>query len=212
MKWATDPGSIGIFGHTQTGKTTIARQVHAENQRISVWLNKAAEPVPNVSGKRVSGLRAILSGMKDGQRKFNYISRNPQQDFEELRSWMFELADSYGRETPLQVVGDEWEEIAPETNKTSHTGRDATWKLIKEGQKRNVKGIFITQDPTAISKKCMRQTEYTLLFENHFSQKDSLERLGLPFEKAQQLPDYHALAIASNGTVMDTVTGKAKYA
>lgn len=218
MTWMTDPESVAIFGHKQTGKTTLARQLHAESRRISIWLNDASEPVeavPKEGHAPVSSVSGIRKRMKQGARAIEYRSRNKEQDFAQLVDWMFSVSEEFNRKVEFQIIGDEWHMVAPQTNEKRHTGRDATRKITKRGEKRNIKGVFITQDPVSTDKQWIRQTGYVVLFHNHFSQEDSLRRLNLPFTRAQNLPQYAALVVDSRGYVITPdggVKAKTKYA
>lgn len=163
--WTVDPGSVVILGRTQTGKTSLARQLHARNDRLSIWLNEqGANRVPQVTGKTVSGFEALRNGMQNDRYKFNWLSSNRNQDIRRLQNWMWDIAAETNRQFRMQLIVDELHRLSPQSNKDELLGRDDIRRIAKEGMKRNVKLIGITQDPVALDKQTIRQREYLLLF------------------------------------------------
>jgi hypothetical protein len=175
MHWSQDSGSLHILGRTQTGKTSAAREIHAENQRISIWLNEQ-EPnrVEGVTGKRVRGTDAIESGLASDESKFNWIAEDRTVAIRELQRWAWQKADRFDGDVPMQIVVDEIHRLAPQSRKDDLPGRDTVRTIAKEGMKRNIKLIGITQDPVSMDKQTLRQREYLLLFGLAKEQRDTL--------------------------------------
>lgn len=212
--WTTDSGSVAILGHTQTGKTTLARQMHAENSRLSIWINGRGEDrVPNVHGERYESVDGVVRGMARDETKINLLSKDPKADVVTLQERMWGWAHRTDRQLQMQVVIDELHNVAPQSGKETLPPRDAVRKMAKEGQKRGIKFIGITQDPVSMDKQTLRQTEYTALFANHYTQETSLERLNLPFDDAQRLPEYHCMVIDAKGErIEEAIKAHEKYA
>lgn len=218
--WTINPGSIAILGHTQTGKTVLARQLHAENNRVSIWVNQRGdERVPDipVSNRAYKSINGLVKGMARDERKHNLLAADPATTVSQLQEKLWAWAENSDRKLQFQVVIDELHNIAPENaTKEKMDSRDAVRKMAKEGQKRGIKFIGITQDPSSLDKQTIRQTEYVVMFHNHFSQGKSLGRLDLPFNAAQQLPEHHFLVIDSKGNFVVPPTSpkkaKSKYA
>lgn len=212
--WATDAGSIGVLGRTQTGKTTSSREVHAETSRVSIWLNRrGSDRVPNVAGKRVRSLEGLESGFRSNTRRYNFLSAAPEQDVVTLQEWLWEVAHRADRELPLQLVVDEAHHLAPQTNAKDEPSRDAVRKLAKEGMKRNIKLVLITQDPVALDKQTLRQTEYRLIFEMSTEAQHHVSEYGFDFEQLATTDKHTGVLHRADGEVLDgAVKARSKYA
>jgi len=212
--WSYDAGNLMVFGRSQTGKTTAAREIHAENNRISIWLNERGKHrVPNVAGKEVRGIKAIESGLAAGETKFNFLSSNRDRDIAILQEWAWNKADRYNREMPMQIVADELQRLAPNSGKKDLKGRDTVRILLKEGMKRGVKLVGITQDPVSVDRQSRSQREYLLLFplakEQSDTIRDYVDNLGV----VKQQPEYTGVVFHADGRIVQSgIKAKGKYA
>jgi hypothetical protein len=213
MMWYDDPGNLIVFGRSQTGKTTAVREIHAKNNRLSIWLNEPGKHrVENVSGKRVRGLRAIESGMAEDTYKFNYIASDRASDIQELQEWAWRKAEKSGRRLPMQIVVDEIQRVAPQSNKHDLPGRDEIRVLLKEGMKRNVKFVGITQDPVSMDRQSRSQREYLLLFPLAKEQRDTITDYVDDIDRVNAQPEYSGVLYHADGHVVEEgVKARAKY-
>lgn len=203
--WTVDPGSVQILGRTQTGKTSVARELHSQNDRLSIWLNeRGPSQVPNVAGKRIAGLGALRSGMQDDQLKYNWLSKNRKRDIKKIQQWMWSIADQTDREFRMQLVVDEIDRLAPESNKDALPGRDELRLFASEGMKRNIKLIGITQDPTTFDKKVLRQREYLLCMPLASEHVGQISDMGPDEQTIQSLDQYEGVLYHADGRELET--------
>lgn len=212
--WTVDPGSIFILGRTQTGKTTLAREIHAENNRLSIWLNeKGVNRVGNVRGKRVSSLRGLESGMASDTWKYNYLTADRESAIQTLRQWAWEKAEASNRNFRMQIVADEIHRLAPQTQERELAGRDAIRQIAKEGQKRNVKLVGITQDPVSMDKQTLRQRSYLALYGLSNEQKNYVGEYVGDIDRCLSQPEYAGVVYHADGSIVaEGVKAQARYA
>jgi len=212
--WSYDAGNLIIIGRSQTGKTSTGREIHAENNRISIWLNERGKHrVPSVAGKEVRGIKAIESGLAAGETKFNFLSGDRERDIERLQNWAWDKAEKYDRQMPMQIVADELQRLAPNSGKKSLEGRDTVRMLLKEGMKRGVKFIGITQDPVSVDRQSRSQREYLLLFPLAKEQSDTIRDYVDNLDIVKQQPDYTGVVFHADGRVVQSgIKAKGKYA
>lgn len=212
--WTADAGAVHCIGRTQTGKTTTAREIHAENNRLSIWLNsQGTDRVPNVAGKRVRSLDGLRSGLQDDVWKYNWLSNDRVADLQALKEWAWDVAERTNREFRMQIVVDEAHHVAPQSQKDTLPGRDDLRQIAKEGTKRNIKLCSITQDPVALDKQTLRQREYLCVFGLTAEQSNYLEDYGVDVDLVREQPEYAGVVFHANGSVVaDGVKARAKFA
>lgn len=213
-EWWVDANSLASLGASQVGKTSVVRELHAETSRVSIWLNETGdERVGNVTGKRVRSTGGLKSGFAEDVRRYNFLSRDRRSDVVGLQEWLWSVAERADRRLPLQVVIDEAHRAAPQTNADGVPHRDAVRKLSKEGIKRNIKLVLITQDPVAIDKQALRQMKYRLVFPMANEQWDALSKYGFRRDLVEDAPEYTGvLHHQTGGVLQDEVRAKEKYA
>lgn len=213
-QWFDDAGNLLVLGRSQTGKTTAVREIHAENRRLSIWLNEPGKHrVENVAGKRVRGLQAIESGMAEDTYKFNYIAQDRTAAIQELQEWAWRKAELSNRQLPMQIVVDEIQRVAPQSSKHELPGRDEVRIMLKEGMKRNVKFVGITQDPVSFDRQSRSQREYLLLFPLAKEQRDTITDYVNDIDLVNQQPEYNGVVYHADGRALhEGVKAKAKYA
>lgn len=212
--WANDSGTVFVLGRTQTGKTTATRELAKESSRVTIWLNRRGpERIRQVPGERYESLRGIKKGMARNERKFNLLSGHPRSDIVGLQSWLWDVAERTDRELPITVVVDELHDVAPQSQKDEFPARDSVRKLAKEGQKRNIKLVGITQDPVSMDKQTIRQREYLLVFDLSAEQGRYLSDYGVSVEEVNSQPEFSGVLYHASGEVIARgVKGQAKYA
>lgn len=204
-EWQHDRGAIGILGKKQTGKTTGARQQHAFfgslSDRVSVWIMPRDEAVPRVKGggDPVGSKKKFLEAIRDGRTHIVWKTTDVAGALEDFKDVAWKIADQHGREGyAIQVIVDEIHNIAPEqATKEQRRGRDIVRKIAKEGEKRGVKLVGITQDPTSWDKQTLRQMEYLLIFMISPIQTDPFQRWGIDWGVVADL-DPHCAVLYQN--------------
>ena len=211
--WANDSGSLFILGRTQTGKTTAAKEIHAENDRISIWVNQRGEDrIRGVSGNRYESLDGVKSGLARNERKFNLLSGDPKRDVQALKEFAWSAAERTDRSLPWQIVIDEIQNTAPQTQERELEPRDSIRQIAKEGQKRNIRVVGITQDPVSMDKQTLRQREYLLTFDLSKEQRDVITDYVNRPEIINQQPEYAGVLWHANGQALfEGVKAKARY-
>lgn len=215
--WHSDRESCVIAGRTGSGKSTAAREIHAENKRISIWLNeKGVDREPGVSGKRVRSTKGLESGLADGKRKFNWLSSDRESDVQKIREWLWrksKIAEQRGVETPpFQVIIDEAHRVAPQTNKNDLPSRDAVRRLMREGRSRGVKTMLLSQQIQSLDKQSIRERGYLVAFELSTEQQRYLRDYGVSVDELQELPEYSSIVYKADGNVAArSVKAKSKY-
>lgn len=212
--WSVHPGALFVLGRTQTGKTTTARELHAESDRISIWLNERGKSrVPNVAGKRVRSLRGLKSGLADDVWKFNWLSSDREADLQTLTDWAWRVADRTDRSARIQIVADEIHRLAPQSQQDTLPGRDAIRTIAKEGQKRNIKLVGITQDPVSMDKQSLRQREFLAIYGLSSEQASYLTDYGVDVEIIRSQSEFAGVVYHADGSEIATgVKARGRYA
>ncbi len=212
--WATDAGSVIVVGRTQTGKTTTAREIHATNRRVSIWLNERGKHrVPNIRGRRVRSLEGLRSGMADNCYKYNWLSSDRKRDIQLLSDWAWSVAERSDRNLEIQVVADELHRLAPQSQKTDLAGRDEIRQIAKEGQKRNISLVGVTQDPISMDKQTLRQREYLLCYPLSAEQSNYMNDYGVDVGHVNNQDDYSGVLYHASGEVLkEGVRARSKFA
>jgi DNA helicase HerA-like ATPase len=212
--WANDPGSLFIIGRTQTGKTTTAREIAAESSRITIWVNRrGTERVRKVPGNRYQSLEGIEAGFRRDETTFNLLSADPAADVAALQSWLWDIAERADRKLPLTLVVDEIHSVAPQSQKDELAGRDAVRRIAKEGQKRNIKLVGVTQDVVSMDKQALRQREYLLVYSLTAEQARYMSDYGVDTSVVNAQPTHAGILYHASGDVVSTgVKARSKYA
>jgi len=212
--WTADAGHVFVLGRTQTGKTTLAREIHAENDRVSIWVNETGDDrVGNVAGTRVRSIEGLESAMSRNEYKINWLSSNRERDIQRLQSWAWEKAELSDRNFRMQIVLDELHRAAPQSQSTELQPRDAVRRLAKEGMKRNVKIVGITQDPVAMDKQTLRQREYLAVYGLSAEQSRYISDYGVDPSRVNAQDEYAGIVYHASGEVVtEGVKAQEKYA
>ena len=202
----TAPHGMAILGATQSGKTAVAREMHAETPRVSVWINEQGESrVRDIArdGAPVRSSADVVDAIADREGAVELRSRNRSRDVPKLVSELWALADRTDRQLPVQVVVDEAHRVAPQSQKPDLPGRDALRRLAKEGMKRNIKLVSITQDPVSVDKQMLRQSHLRLVFPMSAESRDAVSRMGFDWSVVDEAPAYTGVLHHMTGRVLD---------
>lgn len=215
--WADDAGHVWNVGRTQTGKTTTAKEMFAESQRVGIWINERGDDRVEGISRLADGSYRSLDGVKNAfardEYRIEYLPADRRQGIERLRSWLWGVAEATDQQLPVTVYADEIHGIAPQSQKDELAGRDAVRKISKEGKKRNVKLVGISQDPVSFDKQALRQRDYLLCFELAHEQADYLAGYGADVREINGQPEYAGVLYHADGSkVADGVKAKERYA
>lgn len=212
----TDGYNLGVLGKTQTGKSSFCRELQAESPRFSVWLNaEGMDRVEDVPGETVRSVEGVAEAMGRNEYAVELVSDDRRRDVVELQQLLWEVADNTDRRFPMQVIVDEVQEVAPQSNKGEFPPRDAVRRYAKRGVKRNVKLVTITQDPTAMDKQTLRQSEYRLFFDVTAEQRRSsvVSKMGVDWAAVEEGDRYTGALFDDRGNVLaDSLKAEARYA
>ena len=214
----TDGYNMVVLGGTQTGKTSAMRELHHTSDRVSIWLNAAGKDrVEDIPGYTVQSVDDVQKAFAEDRYAIELLSRDRQADLVELREWLWAVADRTDRRLPMQLIVDEAQDVAPQSGKAfgNFPSRDDMRRLAKKGVKRNIKSIAITQDPTALDKQALRQTEYRLVFRMAVEarQSSAVSPMGFDWDAVDAGDRYTGALFDQTGEVLDDdVKAEARYA
>lgn len=205
-----------VLGKTQTGKTSICRELQDTSPRVSVWLNPTGDDrVEDVPGRTVQSLDGLQRAFANNDYAIEWLSHDRRRDIVQLQKFLWGVAERTDRQLPMQVIVDEVQDVAPQTGAEDVPHRDAVRRLAKRGVKRNIKSVNITQDPTAMDKQTLRQAEYRLIFEMSHENRTSsvVRRMGLDWDAVDAGDRYTGALHDDSGAVLDeAVKAQEKYA
>jgi hypothetical protein len=215
--------NMAVLGKTQSGKTAFARQLHARTPRtVSVWVNESGRNrVPDVASqgqpvRSVSGLKSRLNAAwTDGEpQRVNMVLSDRNGSLPRLRDLLWDVADRTGRELDMQVIVDEVDRVAPQSQKEygNLPPRDAVRDFTSEGVKRGVKFVGVTQDPTTMDKKALRQSEWRMVFPMSAEQRDAVRKYGFNWDRVDSAPRYAGVMHNADGSVYDVYKAAEKFA
>lgn len=212
--WSADAGSLAIVGRTQTGKTTLARELHARSDRFSVWLNERGDDrVPNVAGETVRTIEGLEGAARRNCWSVNWLSDDRVADIRKLQKWAWQVAERTKWDFRMQIVVDEIHRVAPQSGERRLPGRDEIRRIAKEGMKRNIKLVSITQDPVAMDKQTLRQREYLAAFGLAKEQANYLSDYGVEVTTIRQQLEFAGVVWHADGSLIETgVKAAERYA
>lgn len=212
--WTIDSYNAVLLGKNQTGKTSVGRELHAETPRVSIWLNEAGDNrVEGVEGKVCRSLADVKRAFARDEWTIEFVSSDRERDIQRLRAWLWNVAETAGRRLPIHVTADEIHRLAPQSNQRDDPPRDAVRRFGKEGVKRNIKFVGITQDPTAFDKQALRQSEYRVVFDMSAEQQSALSDYGFDFDVVEQSDRHTATLHDASGRVLaERVKADARHA
>jgi hypothetical protein len=212
----TDGYNMVVLGKTQTGKTSISRELQDTSPRVSVWLNaEGIDRVDDVPGRTVRSLEGVRDAYASNEYAIEWVSDDRRRDIQALQEFMWTVAEQSDRELMQQIVVDEVQDIAPQSGKDEFGPRDAVRRFCKRGVKRNIKLVAITQDPTAYDKQSLRQSEYRLVFPmtNEARQSSVVRKMGFDWDAVDEGDRYTGTLHRDTGAVLDkAVKAETRYA
>lgn len=212
--WANDAGSIIILGRTQTGKTTAAREIMDKADRVSIWVNGRGEnrvrSVP--ADARPQSLDGVDTAIARGDTRINLRAADPSAAMVKLKEYLWGAAERSDWRVPFTVICDEIHTVAPQSQQDTLPSRDAVRAIGKQGQKRNIKLIGITQDPVALDKQTIRQREYAMVFPLSAEQSRYMRDYVDDLDAIDTLPDHAGMLFHANGQKIESVRAESRYA
>lgn len=212
--WTIDSFNVGVLGMNQTGKTTAVKELHAETPRVSIWINGSGDDrEEGIGGKVCRSLADVKRAFASDEWTIEWVARDRARAVVQLREWLWNVAERADRQLPIMVVVDEIHEIAPESREKNDPPRDACLKFGKQGVKRNIKFVGITQDPVAVSKEWLRQCEYRLVFRMSAEQQRAVSEYGFDFDAIGRTDRHTGAVHEADGTLLAAdVKAKPAYA
>ena len=186
---------VSIIGKTDTGKTTVAKLLHENTDKISIFFNTQDE---HVDGYRVNYWDPEL--LKE-HKKINFIpSWKTDKATIQLNKIIMDLSKitqnigDRSRETRFIVFVDEAHEIAYQGSKNT-----PLHYLFKRGNRYGMTGISITQRPADLDKGIVTQASYHVIFDVNNFESQYFKIKNIPIEQIKdQLFDSHNFTIYDN--------------
>jgi len=223
--WQTgDPWTDGlnmlVLGKTQTGKTSLCRELHDTSPRLSVWLNATgADRVEDVPGRTVRSLSALQDALRDDCWAIEWVSDDRRRDYPRLQRLQFELADATDRSLRQQTIVDEAHELAPTGRQSQdsqlYDSQQTARRFAKRGVKRGIKHVAVTQDPTAMDSQTMRQSEHRVVFDMTSENRKSsvLKRMGFDWDAVDAGDRFTGVLFDDSGQIEErAVKAQEEYA
>jgi DNA helicase HerA-like ATPase len=116
---------------------------------------------------------------------------------------MFRKAERANREFPMMLVIDEAHELAPQSRKDGIPHRDAVRQLMKQGVKRNIKTVLISQQPVSLDKESVREAEYRLVFEMSHEAMRDFSKYGFDEQQIRENPKWTGVLHRATGEVIE---------
>lgn len=207
--------NVAVLGATQTGKTSFARELHATTPRLSIWLNEPGEHrVPDVDGVVARDLDDVRAAFANDQLRIDYVPADRDEAVVELQRWLWKVSDRADRQLPIQVIADEVDRLAPESQKQygNLPPRDAVRDFCSEGVKRGIKWVGITQDPSTYDKKALRQSRYRAIWPMSAEQKSAVRKYGFNWDRIESAGQYTGVLHHMSGQVIGEVRAEERYA
>lgn len=215
MNALTDAHNVAVLGATQTGKTAFVRELHATSPRISIWVNERGKKrVPNIAGETARSLKGVKRAFGRDAYRINFLPADRNEALPQLQSWLWEVAERTNRDLPVQVVVDEIDRAAPQSQKEygNLPYRDAIRDFTSEGVKRNVKFVGITQDPATYDKQALGNSRYRAVWDMSAERRSAVSNYGFDWGKIESAPEYAGVLHHMSGRVLGEVKAEARYA
>ena len=207
--------NLVCLGATQTGKTSFTRELHATTPRVSIWVNERGKHrVPNVDGTVARDLDDVRAALANDDLRVEFLPADRNEAIVELQDWLWKVADRADRELPMQVIVDEVDRAAPQSQKQygNLPARDAIRDFTSEGVKRGIKFCGITQDPASYDKRSLRQSRYRAIWQMSAEQRSAVSDYGFDFRRVDDAPAYAGILHHMSGQVLGPVKAEARFA
>lgn len=186
---------ISIIGRTNTGKTTVAKKLHDNTDKISVFFNTQDEDVQGHETKKWD-----VHDLKE-HKKINFISHHSNDiatiQLNEIVQDLRKITESLGdrsRKTRFVVFVDEAHEIAP----NNVTGTPLHF-VFKRGHRYGITGVSITQRPAELDLGIVSQADLHVIFDVNDFESQYFKKKNIPIEQVRdQLVDTHNFTIYDN--------------
>jgi len=175
-----------LTGDSGGGKTTLARELHADSPWTSIWINHNAERVPDgrsqADATTVRSARAVREAVQAGHTAINYRTTDVHAGVQTARSIGY-----YETSTPVQIVVDEAQEHLPE----SPDPENPIKRGLHQDRDMGIRYLLLTQDPSDLPYTPLKQMQYWTwvgpwsTFHDGFIRYFGLPREDLPTEPYQ---------------------------
>jgi len=171
-----------VAGDSGGGKTTLMRQMHAEYNGLSIWINHTG--ADGLSGRHLDSAATVRSASEARQSsaaRLNWVTSEPVEPAREARQVAHEYHDATGY--PVQVVVDEAHEVLPDGKVDVD---NPVKRMLHEDRDRALKVVIATQDPSDFDYTPIKQCKYWVwvgewsVFHDGFLRYFSIPRDELP--------------------------------
>lgn len=173
-----------VAGDSGGGKTTLMRQMHAEFNGLSIWINHTnADGLDGRSIKSGATVRSASEARQSDAVRLNWVTSDPTETAREARQVAHEYHDATGY--PVQVVIDEAHEVLPDGKVDVD---NPVKRMLHEDRDRALKVVIATQDPSDFDYTPIKQCKYWVwvgewsVFHDGFLRYFSIPRDELPTE------------------------------
>ena len=186
---------LSILGRTNTGKTTIAKKLHDNTDKISIFFNTQDE---EIKGYKATKWNVKLLKEHD---KINFIPHHSNDiarvQLNEIVQDLRQITESIGdrsRTTRFVVFVDESHEIAP-----NNVHGTPLHFIFKRGHRYGITGISITQRPAELDLGIVSQADLHVIFDVNDFESQYFKKKNIPIEKVKShLVDSHNFTIYDN--------------
>jgi DNA helicase HerA-like ATPase len=173
-----------VAGDSGGGKTTLMRQMHAEFNGLSIWINHTnADGLDGRSIKSGATVRSAAEARQSSAVRLNWVTGDPTETAAAARQVAHEYNDATGY--PVQVVIDEAHEVLPDGKVDVD---NPVKRMLHEDRDKALKVVIATQDPSDFDYTPIKQCKYWVwvgewsVFHDGFLRYFSIPRDELPTE------------------------------
>lgn len=154
-----------LGGSSGGGKTTRARQMHAEHDGVSVWVNHNDEDVPGQTvgslGEMQAAVQACSSVAEVRNLRLNYRCHDALSGASAARTFARSVGRHFDAEVCTQVIVDEAHIALPDSEADSAVSSgNPVAKMLHEDRSLHVKAVIATQDPQDLYYPPTKQCKY----------------------------------------------------
>lgn len=141
-----------LAGSSGGGKTTRGRQMHAEHDGVSIWVNHNDETVPGETVRSLSDMQAAVQACSSVEAvrnlRLDYRCASALDGAQTARTFARAIGDHFDAEVCTQVIVDEAHTALPDSeNESAVASGNPVAKMLHEDRSLNVKCVLATQDP-----------------------------------------------------------------
>jgi len=170
-----------INGITRSGKTYFANYLHKNFEGTSIFVTDPQENETSIYGFEMNRKTRNYEQLEEYDNKIKYQPHwNEEYALKEIEA-LYNMSSKVTE--PIRIFIDEIHLYAPQELRK----RSVIDKMFKTGLKSNVQIVGISQSPSDVRKKLIKQIRTHLIFETNIYEHDYLKTKGIPIEKIEKL-------------------------